>query len=115
MSTVTFMVGGVLRSFPRESWDRLIGPKPPETFATDGCSISPDAVYGRPVWPACIIHDWHYSGQVSRWKADWIFQRNVYRLLRMGGLFFAYSFAVSLMYWWAVRSRGGSAYNGGER
>ena len=108
---VTFFVRGVPRSFPREHWNRLIGPKPPDGYATDGCSLSPDYLATRPVWPACIIHDWHYTGVVSRWRADWRFLRNVYRLL--AGVSIVPRFGVSLMYWWGVRSRAGGAYSGG--
>jgi hypothetical protein len=117
MNVVVFWVRGAPRVFPRETWDRLIGPKPPENFVTDGCSISPDWIADRPVWPACVIHDWQYSISglgVSRWRADWILFRNLYRLLRIGGLFFGAAFVASLTYWWAVRTRARDAYTGGE-
>lgn len=113
MTTITFVVGGVPRPCSRETWDRLIGPKPPEGYVTDGCTMSPDYVADRPVWPACVIHDWHYSGVVSRWRADWRFMRNIYRLLRAGDFFLPSAVAVSLTYWWAVRTRGKGAYCGG--
>jgi len=113
MSTITFFVRGQPRHFLREHWDRLIGPRPPDGYVTDGCSWSPDSFANRVIWPACVIHDWHYSGQVSRWKADWIFLRNVYRLL--AGVSIVPRFGVSLMYWWAVRTRAKGAYSGGKR
>ena len=113
MNTVMFMVQGCPRYFLCESWDKLIGPKPPEGYATNGCTFSPDYVADRPVWPACVIHDYHYSGVVSRWKADWIFMRNLYRLLRVGRFSPLPALGVSLIYWWAVRTKGKGAYVGG--
>lgn len=116
MMTVAFNVKGERRVCLRERWDRLLGPKPPEGFATDGCSFSPDYIAHRPVWPACIVHDYHYSAgeaKVSRRHADWVFFRNLYRLLRMGGMFFGAAFVVSAIYWWAVRTKGRGAYTGG--
>ena len=111
MTTIFFRVRDVPRYCFREVWDALIGPKPPEGWETDGCSFSPDYIANRHVWPACVIHDFHYSGAgVSRWRADWIFFRNLYRLLRGGGLAFYASFAVALVYWWAVRTRAKGAY-----
>jgi len=107
MNIVCFRVGGVSRAFPRASWDKLIGPKPPEGFESNGCTCSPDYLADRPVWPACVIHDWHYAtGKVSRWTADWRFFRNLYRLLRIGGLIFGAAFVLGLTYWWAVRTKG---------
>ena len=118
MSTITFYVRGTPRLCSREKeWDRLIGPKPPEDFECDGCSLSPDYIADRAIWPACIIHDYHYRASglgVSRWGADWIFLRNVYRLLRLGRLNFGVAIYVSLIYWWAVRTKGGGAYTGGR-
>lgn len=112
MVTITFIVGGSPRVCFRETWDRLIGPKPPEGYTTDGCTLSPDYVADRPVWPACVIHDYHYTGVVSRWRADWIFMRNLYRLLRVEDFFFGSAVLVSVAYWWAVRARAAGAYAG---
>ena len=112
MTTITFMVGGAHRSCMRETWDRLIGPKPPEGYAADGCTLSPDYVADRPVWPACVVHDYHYTGVVSRWRADWILMRNIYRLLRAEDFSVLPALFVSLTYWWAVRTRGRGAYAG---
>jgi len=115
MSTVYFWVRGSRRTCPRDVWNRLIGPLPPEGMETDGCSWSPDWIADRPVWPACVVHDFHYSGAgVSRWRADWIFLRNLYRLLRINGFFFLSAFGVAAIYFWAVRTRASGAYAGSD-
>lgn len=35
----------------------LVGPKPPDDFKDDGCSMSPDGWWK----PACRVHDWEYE------------------------------------------------------
>lgn len=76
-----FWVSGQPRWVSVGLWDKLEGPKPPSFFKSNGCSYSPDYVLGKPIWPACVIHDWHYhSGgpDISQKRADRIFAKNVY-------------------------------------
>lgn len=67
-----FQVGGRPLEVGAAVWAQLRGPKPPEDFACDGCTLSPD-VYrtwrGRTykLWPACVVHDFHYRDTDLRW------------------------------------------------
>lgn len=86
--TRTVLVSGERRTVPTTLWSRLTGPKPPVSFACNGCSYSPDYVLGKPIWPACAIHDWHYHDggpDISQNRADVVFARNVYTCLRFYG------------------------------
>lgn len=83
----------------------LVGPEPPEEFEGDGCSASPDILWGVPLHIACRLHDWHYDPEsgVSRFMADFFFQRNLFRLCRAYGLGRIRSHFVSIPYMTAVR------------
>ena len=92
----------------------LVGPKPPPGFTGNGCTASPDYLRGVPLWVACRLHDWHYSGEagVSRFLADHYFQRNLFRVCRAYGLGRFRSWVVSIHYSVAVRFLGWRNYRG---
>ena len=52
-------------------WDKLEGELPPEDFVSNGCSCSPDILFGIDIRPACHVHDFHYS-----WQMNWPLGRN---------------------------------------
>lgn len=89
MSTISFTVSGDPRECPAELWKKLIGEKPPEDWTgCNGCSASPDFWRGLILWPACLIHDWHYCAEgpdVPRVLADLILRINLWRCLRWQG------------------------------
>jgi len=89
--TIPIMINGGFRDIRRDWWDELIGPKPPKRFDNDGCTLAFDYWHGLMVWPACVIHDWHYSAQIerevanppSRFMSDYAFFMNTYKILRL--------------------------------
>lgn len=111
---IYILVSGEWRTISKSVWDSLEGPKPPgRTFINNGCTCSPDYLQGKPIWPACVIHDYHYNGgYVSREEADAILRRNVYKVLKAFGMNRIKAKVVSLAYWFAVRKAGRFAYNG---
>jgi hypothetical protein len=113
----TVMVQGRARVLRRPLRNVLEGPLPPVNFDNDGCTASPD--YLPPMvelWPACWVHDWHYSGRpgVSRAEADAIFRRNLYALMRAQGVSWVKAAAVATVYWTAVRLKGAPHYRKGD-
>lgn len=109
-------------------WLQLEGPRPPEGFDCDGCSWSPDwlKATGYILWPACVIHDYHYreahaapqprATLVSAWpdraRADAILYRNLLTMLRVQGANRAFAEAVAWAYWGRVRVWGAGSYKG---
>lgn len=55
------------------------GPRPAVWFVGDGCTCSPDGLFGLDWSEACRWHDWayRYDTDVSRLAADWYFLRNL--------------------------------------
>jgi hypothetical protein len=115
-----FNVSGSLRVVSRRLWNYLEGPRPGVGFACDGCSNSPDFWGEYLLWPACIIHDYHYreavfgTGWRARSKADAVFRRNMVTVLRLQGCGFARSRRLAWIYWGRVRVWGRCAYRRGE-
>lgn len=111
---ISILVSGEWRPIRRAFWDSLEGPKPPgRAFKSNGCTFSPDYLRGKPVWPCCVIHDYHYNGGfVSREEADAILRRNICKLLRAEGMNRVSAFALSWAYWTGVRKGGRKFYNG---
>lgn len=90
-----------------------MGPKPTSSFVTNGCTASPDYLDGRALWPACVIHDYHYSPQSpvnSRLRADSILGVNIFRLLRLQGTGWFKSISVGVVYTTACQSLGKPFY-----
>ena len=113
---IVFQVSGKRRVIDPALWDELRGPKPPENFESNGCTMSTDR-YGRvQLWPACVIHDWHYeSGCLGKdWSgrrlADLIFYQNTMICCRMQGLGPVRSQWIAAMRWRAVRLLGARRY-----
>lgn len=117
MRNLIFQVGGKSRACPRRWYAALEGPRPdPQSFSCDGCSSSPDVWRGRLIWPACVIHDYHYRTGIlggtwrARAKADRKFRRNTVTLLRKQKLGAAQSRAIAWLYYGRVRIWGAKAY-----
>jgi hypothetical protein len=110
---IPILVSGEYRLIPEEWWLALDGPLPPADFANNGCTFSFDELKGFILWAACVIHDWHYSPEceeiTSRMIADWKFQSNTYKLLRLQGVG-----AIKARVWafarWMVVARVGGAF-----
>lgn len=81
------------------------GQRPPAWFIGDGCSFSPDGLFGHDWREACRWHDWAYrcDVDVSRWYADWCFARN---LIERGCCL-----RWAIWYWLAVRLFGWKYWN----
>lgn len=110
------LVAGELRPCPREWWDALLGPKPPEGWdGCNGCTGAPDELWGFTLWPACYIHDAHYAGigNVPRFLADLIFRVNLWRLVRMQGGTRLQAVAIAGPYWLGVMIGGVPHYKRG--
>lgn len=106
---------GQLHHVPTALWDKLEGPKPadPASFINNGCTLSPDRIAGKPTWPACVVHDYHYNHtDLSREEADARFRRNLFACLKAYGTFTPVAWALAFFYWRAVRRAGRSFYNG---
>lgn len=62
---------------------RMVGPRPPKTFVSNGCSCAPDCVLGADLRPACHWHDYLYQHVVKnaedRRLADGLLYQNIYR------------------------------------
>lgn len=117
MAVTYVYAAGVRRAIPTDLWELLYGPRPTEDFRNDGCTASADCVpapRGRvPLFAACVIHDWHYSGRagaISRAEADRRFRINTYRVLRYYGISAVVALAVAWKRWAAVRLFGGPFY-----
>lgn len=114
---IRLWVSGQFRWIPSDMWNSLKGPKPPYMFENDGCSFSPDTTTtGEVLWPACVIHDWHYhhgpSLGLSRAKADAILRKNIGILLKMQGVGWWRRQWYAWTRWAAVRYLGGDHYDG---
>ncbi len=111
--TISLLVSGVYRTLPKPIWDKLLGPKPDEDFVNNGCTMSPDMVMGKPVWPACVIHDYHYNApfKTSRDVADRIFRENIKIVLQAYGMNFLLARLLAFFYYRAVRRAGKPFYN----
>lgn len=57
----------------------MLGPRPAPWFQGDGCTFSPDGLYGYDWREACRWHDWAYRSDVTiaRWRADVYFYCNL--------------------------------------
>lgn len=60
------------------------GPKPPDWFVSNGCTCSPDSLFGVDISLACHYHDWHYrhrwpggNNEKARYIADRYFLFNL--------------------------------------
>ncbi len=112
------MVGGARRFAPEYLWRNMRGPLPLDGFVSDGCTCSPDSIWGMVLWPACVIHDYAYRvglpRQVrnwhSRWLADRTLRRNISRLIQLqwGGRIAAWLLA--WVVWGRVRIWGCGCY-----
>lgn len=85
--TIMVLSNGEWREIRADWWNALEGPKPPYGFKNDGCTIVHDFDGDVALWPACVIHDWHYSSKCStvtkRMAADTKFGVNTYRIQRL--------------------------------
>jgi len=118
---IEFEVGGQKCRLPVTMWQQLVGPHPLPHFKCNGCTASPDwlikvrcglglGLYA--VWPACVIHDYHYNGRIrlTRKEADDRFRENLWRVLRMQDCPAIRAWVVSRVYWAAVRLLGKDHY-----
>lgn len=88
-----FFVTGDRRFVPPHVWNEMVGlPHPPEGFACDGCTFSPDYLFGVDVWIAGVIHDFHYEDPPplggtwhGRREADRALRDNIRRLFELKG------------------------------
>ena len=115
-----FEVAGKPRSCRNEWWDSLEGSKPDTEFKCDGCSTSPDYWKHIHLWPACIVHDFHYREAIygddaaARQEADRYLYANVVALVAMQGGSTTRARALGWLYWGRVRVWGRKAYRAGE-
>lgn len=59
---------------------KMEGPRPPDSFVSNGSSFSPDRILAADLRPAAHQHDWEYSRTLSerdRLEADARFYRNL--------------------------------------
>lgn len=112
-----FRVGNEVRTYPLEWWDALRGAHPdPRDFGCDGCSFSPDRLFGIELWPACVVHDYHYRAKIYfRRFADTCFYYNLLLVCRQQGAPAWLARCLAWLYWGRVRIWGGAAYGGGCR
>ena len=75
--------------FPQDLLALMEGPKPPDDFASNGCSNSPDFLGALTLQPACHHHDYSYGlyaatgeggDEKARMRADTELYRNLVRL-----------------------------------
>jgi hypothetical protein len=115
---VLWVVSGEVLEVSQRLWSALQGPKPPAGFECNGCTFSPDTLPGGlKVWPACVIHDYHYSQArplggtwASRRRADAIFYGNVYRGARIQGRSLWRASRTAGAYWRGVRAGGAARF-----
>ena len=115
-------VSGEDRGVSVALWIRLRGPKPPYTFECDGCSNSPESYRtwrGRvyKIWPACVIHDFHYRTEgaltrdaAGRKRADRIFRENVEQCVAHCGGSRIDQRRLAWLYWGRVRMWGATSF-----
>jgi len=94
-------------------------PPIPNIFVCDGCTWCADNWFGVSLFPACKVHDWHYSrgrrGRAStkndRLMADKVFRYNIFIRMRtkFGSL---YSWYFAQRRYLAVRWFAGAAFEG---
>ena len=107
------------RHFPIELYEALEGPYPLLEFESNGCSFSPDWWRHYAIWPACHIHDYHYSDAAplggkwaSRREADRILRKNIKILLKQQGANRFLRWWLPHTYWRSVRIHGDGAFQG---
>ena len=120
---VSFNVSSDQLEVSARLWLQLDGPRPPAGYSCDGCSNSPDK-YISPlsrkvfkVWPACVIHDYHYReagvltrDAAGRREADRVLRENIRLCVKFcGGNRFAQE-RVAWLYWGRVRMWGASSF-----
>lgn len=113
--TVVIFCSGELRTLPVAIWNALWGPKPPvpHEFICNGCTMSPDFLFGKRAWPACVIHDYHYNEtSLSRLVADQLFRENLKISLKADGMPGFLAATLAWGYYRAVRRAGKSRYHG---
>lgn len=74
--------GNAGAEIPLRLWNQLIGPKPDlgKFVSRDFCTWVPDEIRGRPVYPACFLHDYLYSvDEGVGGMAEFWFYRNTVR------------------------------------
>lgn len=80
------LVNGRWEWIRKDWWESLSGHKPPISFDNDGCTVVADISGDVLLWPACVIHDWHYSPKckevTNRLVADYHFLKNTYKIQR---------------------------------
>jgi len=114
------VVSGRYRPYPRSMWKRLEGPKPwpgwDDEGRSNGATWAPDSILGKRVWPAAVIHDFHYNsgGILPRRVADAVFRRNTKNCLEWDGVPPFFSGLLSLLYYLGVRTLGRGSYNEGD-
>lgn len=108
----TFSVAGRRMQVSVGLWSRMTGPLPPEGYACDGCSMSPDSWRRFKLWPACVVHDYHYrEGVVSRADADAALRQNLRELVLAQGGSRSEAERIAWIYWGRVRIWGASSYS----
>lgn len=115
-----FIVGGKEVHVPDAIWNQMEGPLPPEGFACDGCTSSPDEWRGFNLLPACIVHDFHYKRasmgphRVGRMVSDGIMRRNLKRAVAFYGGGHGSQERIGWLYWGRVRIWGSPHYSWDE-
>lgn len=95
-----------MEDIPESVAQKMVGPRPPENFRCNGCTMSPDKVFGVDLSPACYWHDYAYmlgGGENMRLLSDRLFFHN----LRSCGA----GYFVSMAYYLAVRVVGHWFFN----
>lgn len=97
-------------------WSALLGPKPalPMDWESDGCSGGAPDTFGRfKLWPACVIHDYHYryttglpNGWQGRKQADDALYWNLHTLVKLQGGGKLRAHRIAWAYWGRVRMWG---------
>lgn len=113
-----FEVGGARRFAPEYLWRNMQGALPLAGFVSDGCTCSPDSIWGMVLWPACVIHDYAYRVALpaqrrcwhSRWLADRTLRRNISRLVRLQNMDRVTAWLLAWVVWGRVRIWGGRCY-----
>ena len=81
----------------------MIGERPPEWFTGDGCTCSPDYIFGQDLTEACRYHDWQYHIGSDRKSADLNFYHNLVTAMEHRW----FSVPIATIYYIAVRMTGG--------
>jgi hypothetical protein len=109
-------VSGEIRTVPTVIWEAMQGPKPdnPSAFINNGCTLSPDYFFGKPMWASCVVHDYQTTGEASipRREADTNFRANTEIELKAYGLFALLAKGVAWKRYVTVRRAGGWFYSG---